>query len=116
MPGVARDAGRRRVYSELHVGWLELVDRLRRTGMSIRELREYTALVKRGQLTLVQRRDDGTRVKRTRKGQRRAFRRGARHRHDSVLESLQGQSWCLERTDEPGAKLSGRAADTPAGL
>jgi len=56
IPGVARDGGRRRVYGELHVGWLDLMDRLRRTGMSIAEMREYTALVKQGSGTLSKRR------------------------------------------------------------
>jgi DNA-binding transcriptional MerR regulator len=56
MPGVARDNGGRRVYSEHHVGWLDLMDRLRCTGMSIAQMREYTALVKRGSSTLKQRR------------------------------------------------------------
>jgi DNA-binding transcriptional MerR regulator len=28
MPGVTRDRGGRRVYSELHLGWLHLKDRL----------------------------------------------------------------------------------------
>ena len=55
IPGVARDAGGRRVYSQLHVGWLDLMDRLRRTGMSIAEMRDYTALVKQGKSTLRQR-------------------------------------------------------------
>jgi hypothetical protein len=32
IPGVARDGGGRRVYGELHVGWLALMDRLRRTA------------------------------------------------------------------------------------
>lgn len=52
IPGVARDGGRRRVYGELHISWLDLIDRLRRTGMSIAEMREYTALVKQGSSTL----------------------------------------------------------------
>jgi DNA-binding transcriptional MerR regulator len=55
VPGVQRDAGGRRRYSELHVGWLLLMDRLRRTGMSIAEMREYTALVQQGKATLKQR-------------------------------------------------------------
>jgi DNA-binding transcriptional MerR regulator len=55
IPGVARDGGRRRVYGELHVSWLDLMDRLRRTGMSIAEMREYTALVKQGSSTLARR-------------------------------------------------------------
>ena len=57
VPGVARDAGGRRRYSEQHVGWLLLMDRLRRTGMSIAEMRQYTALVKQGRSTLKERQD-----------------------------------------------------------
>ncbi len=57
VPGVARDEGGRRVYGELHVSWLDLMERLRATGMSIAEMREYTALVMQGSRTLRQRRD-----------------------------------------------------------
>jgi len=55
MPGVVRDGSGRRVYTELHVGWLELVDRLRGTGMSVAEMREYAGLVQQGKSTLQQR-------------------------------------------------------------
>ena len=55
IPGVTRDAGGRRVYSDLHLTWLDLMDRLRRTGMSIAEMRRYTALVERGRTTLQER-------------------------------------------------------------
>ncbi len=57
IPGVRRDGGGRRVYHELHVQWLELLERLRASGMSIRQMREYAALVRRGDATLMQRRD-----------------------------------------------------------
>lgn len=57
IPGVGRDRAGRRVYSELHLSWLDLMDRLRRTGMSIAEMREYTALVRRGRSTLRQRQE-----------------------------------------------------------
>ena len=56
MPGVARDGGGRRVFRDEHVDWLELMDRLRRTGMSIAQMRRYTALVKQGRATLGERR------------------------------------------------------------
>jgi DNA-binding transcriptional MerR regulator len=56
MPGVKRDSGGRRVYREQHVGWLELMHRLRSTGMSIAAMREYAALVAAGKDTLKQRR------------------------------------------------------------
>jgi DNA-binding transcriptional MerR regulator len=56
MPGVKRDSGGRRVYREQHVGWLELMHRLRCTGMSIAAMREYAALVADGKGTLKQRR------------------------------------------------------------
>jgi DNA-binding transcriptional MerR regulator len=52
IPGVIRDNGGRRVYSELHLSWLGLMDRLRRTGMSIAQMRQYTVLVKQGSKTL----------------------------------------------------------------
>jgi DNA-binding transcriptional MerR regulator len=57
IPGVVRDGGGRRVYTEQHVNWLELMDRLRRTGMSVAEMREYAAMVKLGRSTLKQRQD-----------------------------------------------------------
>jgi DNA-binding transcriptional MerR regulator len=57
IPGVVRDGGGRRTYTERHVGWLQLIDRLRRSGMSIAEMRRYTALVKLGRATLAQRRE-----------------------------------------------------------
>lgn len=69
IPGVRRDAQGRRVYVNEHVDWLELLDRLRSSGMSIRELREYTALAKRGTETLAERqallRNHRARVERT---------------------------------------------------
>ena len=55
IPGVCRDAGGRRVYSDYHVGWLDLMERLRSTGMSIREMREYTRLAQQGSAALAQR-------------------------------------------------------------
>jgi DNA-binding transcriptional MerR regulator len=54
IPGVVRDSGGRRVYHERHVGWLELIERLRFTGMSIAQMRDYTALVKQGRGSLKQ--------------------------------------------------------------
>lgn len=48
MPGVTRDAGRRRIYSPDHVAWLELVDRLRLTGMTVAEIRAYARIVQEG--------------------------------------------------------------------
>ena len=54
IPGVMRDPAGRRVYSERHVGWLELIERLRLTGMSIAQMREYTALVRQGKSSIKQ--------------------------------------------------------------
>ena len=55
IPGVVRDGGGRRVYHDDHVGWLELMIRLRRTGMSIAEMRRYTSLVRQGKATIGER-------------------------------------------------------------
>jgi DNA-binding transcriptional MerR regulator len=57
VPGVARDESGRRVYGELHVGWLDLMERQRATRKSIAEMREYTALVMQGSRSLLERRD-----------------------------------------------------------
>ncbi|HEY0855930.1 MAG TPA: MerR family transcriptional regulator [Albitalea sp.] len=57
IPGVRRDAAGRRIYREQHVTWLDLLDRLRLSGMSIRQIREYAQLVRRGDATLEQRRE-----------------------------------------------------------
>jgi DNA-binding transcriptional MerR regulator len=55
IPGVVRDAGGRRQFTEQHVAWIALMDRLRHTGMSIAEMRHYTRLVKQGKATLRER-------------------------------------------------------------
>lgn len=57
MPGVTRDSAKRRVYTEYHVGWLDLMERLRCTGMSIAQMRIYTDLAKQGAATLGERRE-----------------------------------------------------------
>jgi len=48
IPGVVRDAGGRRVFTERHLDWLALLDRLRSTGMSVADIRRYAALVRQG--------------------------------------------------------------------
>jgi DNA-binding transcriptional MerR regulator len=57
MPGVTRDAGGRRVYTEQHISWLIFLDRLRFAGMPVREMRRYAGLVSQGKKTLRQRLD-----------------------------------------------------------
>jgi DNA-binding transcriptional MerR regulator len=57
IPGVVRDAAGHRIYGPMHVGWMELIDRLRRTGMSVRQMREFTGLVKAGDSTVKRRRE-----------------------------------------------------------
>jgi DNA-binding transcriptional MerR regulator len=51
LPPVPR-LGAHRVYSNRHLEWLELMERLRGSGMSVAELRRYTALAQRGAPTL----------------------------------------------------------------
>ena len=47
LPPVPR-LGAHRVYSNRHVEWLDLMERLRTSGMSVAELRRYTSLAQRG--------------------------------------------------------------------
>lgn len=56
MPGVHRDGAGRRRYDPGHIAWLDLMVRLRSTGMSIAQMRRYAALVRQGKATLVERR------------------------------------------------------------
>src|SRR5258708_21250902 len=46
IPGVVRDSSGRRIYTEYHIGWVDLMERLRCTGMSIKQMLEYTSLAK----------------------------------------------------------------------
>lgn len=52
MPGAARDAGGRRVFSQAHVEWLGLISRLRASGMSVRDMQAYARLVRQGKAAL----------------------------------------------------------------
>lgn len=56
LPPVPR-LGAHRVYSNRHVEWLELMERLRASGMSVADLRRYTALAQRGAPTAQATRD-----------------------------------------------------------
>lgn len=55
IPHVARDAGGRRVYTERHVLWMRLLGKLRATGMSVSQIREYADLIRAGDATLDER-------------------------------------------------------------
>lgn len=55
IPGVERDAGGRRVYVPQHVEHLVFLEWLRRTGMSVADMRKFTALGMQGWRTLEER-------------------------------------------------------------
>ena len=48
MLGVSRAGSGHRRYSERDLGWIELITKLRATGMPIREVRHYAELVRAG--------------------------------------------------------------------
>ncbi len=48
IPKVERDAGRRRRYTPWHVEWFLFLERLRTTGMPVREMKRYATLIARG--------------------------------------------------------------------
>ncbi|GIJ25270.1 MerR family transcriptional regulator [Micromonospora qiuiae] len=52
----ARDSAGRRRYTQQDVDWLLLLTRLRRTGMSVRDMRRYVELARQGDGTLGERR------------------------------------------------------------
>lgn len=55
LPNVSRDHRGHRIYGDGHILWLELLSRLRQTGMSITEIRRYAVLVESGDETLAER-------------------------------------------------------------
>ena len=52
LPRVPRDGGGRRLYGQRHIAWIALMHKLRRSGMSIAQLRDYTRLAQQGGSTL----------------------------------------------------------------
>lgn len=52
MPRVERDSGGRRRYTSWHVDWLSFLERLKTTGMPVREMKRYAALIARGEAGL----------------------------------------------------------------
>lgn len=52
---VGRDSVGRRRYTDADVGWLDLLTKLRRTGMPVRDMRRYADLARQGDHTLAER-------------------------------------------------------------
>jgi DNA-binding transcriptional MerR regulator len=52
---VGRDSVGRRRYTEEDLGWLDLLTKLRRTGMPVRDMRRYAELAREGDQTLPER-------------------------------------------------------------
>lgn len=52
---VGRDSAGRRRYTEEDLGWLDLLTKLRRTGMPVRDMRRYAELAREGDHTLAER-------------------------------------------------------------
>ncbi|SFI75675.1 DNA-binding transcriptional regulator, MerR family [Paenibacillus sp. UNC496MF] len=57
LPSVERDANGVRLFSEADLEWIETVQALRSTGLSLAEIKRYLALYKGGEATLGQRKE-----------------------------------------------------------
>lgn len=55
--GIKRNSAGKRLYSELDLKWLEVINRLRATGMSISKMREYARLRRMGDATITERKN-----------------------------------------------------------
>ena len=82
MPGAARDAAGRRRFNQAHVEWLELLERLRQSGMSIRQMQAYARQAARGKATL---------------GVRQAMLREHRERVRAQMDELQAALALIDR-------------------
>ena len=56
LPEIARNVGGQRRYTDDDLGWIVFVRRLRSTGMSMRDVKEYAAMVRHGVGTMADRR------------------------------------------------------------
>jgi DNA-binding transcriptional MerR regulator len=52
IPNVDRDGGGRRTYIQWHADWLQFLGRLKNTGMSIKDMQRYAALIALGEAGL----------------------------------------------------------------
>lgn len=57
MPKVDRDGGGRRIYTQWHADWLQFLGRLKSTGMSIKDMQRYAALISLGDAGLAEQED-----------------------------------------------------------
>ena len=55
LPQVERDANGVRIYRDININWINTVQALRSTGLSLKEIKYYTELYMRGDETLQQR-------------------------------------------------------------
>ena len=55
LPQVERDANGVRIYRDININWINTVQALRSTGLSLKEIKDYTELYMRGDETLQQR-------------------------------------------------------------
>jgi DNA-binding transcriptional MerR regulator len=55
LPPIGRESNGHRLYSEADLAWIEVLTKLRRTGMPIRRMRQYAALAFEGDSTNAQR-------------------------------------------------------------
>jgi len=54
---IKRNSAGKRVYSKANISWLEFINRLRSTGMSIQKMQEYTRLRNQGNATVTERKN-----------------------------------------------------------
>ena len=57
IPPLARNRSGHRLYGPTDLTWIDFLDRLRRTGMPIRDMKRYATLRARGNSTLAERRE-----------------------------------------------------------
>ena len=55
LPSVERTSGEIRMFKDDDIEWLRIIDCLKKSGMSIRDIREYIALAAQGDSTINER-------------------------------------------------------------
>ena len=94
LPSVERTSGGIRMFKDDDIEWLRIIDCLKKSGMSIRDIREYIALVAQGDSTINERLQLFYRQREILKAQMRELQK--------TLDTLDYKCWLYETAQEAG--------------
>ncbi len=98
IPDVERSSGGARLFTERDLSWIAVIERLKESGLTIKEIRRYTELARRGDATIGERRQ----LLRERKEAVEAELKKLRH----TLEFITYKCWFYDKAEELGSEAA----------